>query len=613
MSGYQFDIRLVQPTSAGAATAAPRVAGTESPAFVTPGVSPIATDGGAPSEPLRQFMTEKLEGNNLYYTPDSAPTTPGEEPYEFHNTGFAALRQKGKAAAIRPGRSAASGPHRVGKNEKAGPAAASVSVVAPQEKRSTSAAGQGLLASKGGGEAAEAVRSGRSTTEKDAEQAAKVGESPPSGAEASVSEEMVMVGADRVPDETIEQFSIAEYNGSDESSSAESSLEPAAEPLGYPTGFPTGYPTGYPAGHATHDAKGDDVESPISTEGLVLPVHVAEDAAYDAKEDDIEEPTTAGSLVLPVRVAHPGEVARSPATHGVATFTQQVHALSLSSGDEEPPPLISPPADGVAGRTRYQMQTPTLISPTADGAARGRTNYQTQTPTLTPPVSGAAWHSDVNQHQLESQKAIEQLEVENFADASPLRGEAFSVASSERPSFLAQTPISSIHGAEELPPPSQQTPMSSMHGPAEPPPSLPAGKLWPSAAHQHRQHFQQQQQLHNLRQQQLQQQQQQQQELGQLQQQLEDGSYVAGPSPFDDGDYDDEMKDSSSETPQERSVVIARSYTEEDAPISPLQTLTPQNATSAPTPTPSPPHVSPLTRQPAEDDSVMGSLSSDSA
>ncbi|CAM9506141.1 unnamed protein product, partial [Laminaria digitata] len=73
-----------------------RAGGSHSPALSTPALSPIAADGGVggtPSEPLRQFMTARHEGNTVFYTPDSAPATPGgDESYEFNNTGFSALR-----------------------------------------------------------------------------------------------------------------------------------------------------------------------------------------------------------------------------------------------------------------------------------------------------------------------------------------------------------------------------------------------------------------------------------------------------------------------------------------------------------------------------------------
>lgn len=74
---------------------------------------------------------------------------------------------------------------------------------------------------------------------------------------------------------------------------------------------------------------------------------------------------------------------------------------------------------------------------------------------------------------------------------------------------------------------------------------------------------------------------------------------------------DDERKDNNAATPQEQSA-SARSFAQEGVPVSPLQTLASQNpAAPAAVPTP-PPQVHPLTRQSSSDDSVVGSLSSDS-
>ena len=649
-SGDEFEIQLIQPKAATvASTSAVREAGgSENSVFLsTPGISPIAVDGGIPSEPLRQFMTAKHEGNNIFYTPDSAPATPGDESYEFNNTGFSALRQKGKAAAICPGRSAAAGPRRAAPKQEAAAAGAStaeeVVVVAPQTEKGSTAgrefASTGREATEHGVATAESGgRERNKHKKKEGGKAPGVIASPPHSVD-EVSDAMEAVAPppphrwNEVSRVTMaEQSPVAEYEGLVDSSSASSSLEPADEPPEGATEGPTGDPTGPTTGSPTEDA--------------------VEDAKVDAMEDTMEDEMP--GLLSPVSAA---EVVGPPTPQGTA-IPESDHPLPRPSrGTRESAPHISPLAGAAA--------------------AAGRAHYQMQTPTLTP-ISGSAWHpTAIDQQQRQSQEspvpeasgqlegghfAGEPLEVEHFTGVSPLQGEtSASSAPAGRSSFSAQTPISSMHGAAGLPPSSQasmlcppaalgglppgieqqqeggggrsdgtrprflaQTPIMSVRG--RDPPSF----LSPSSAETP---------LISGG------------EVG-VGGGGEGGSVLAGgggrgrggdgrggvqggatptgaPSTgvsaaatadaaypqhhvTDPAVYDEERKDSAAPTPRGQSTSV-RSFAQEGVPVSPLQTLGSQNPAPTAVPTPPPPRMPPLTRQSSAGDSEVGSLSSDSS
>ena len=361
MSSDDFEIHLVQPKAAVLASAVREAGGNQSPFLSTPEISPIAADGGIPSEPLRQFMTAKREGYNVFYTPDSAPATPGNESYEFQNTGSSALRQKGKAAAICPGRSTKAGQRPAALKEKAGAAGASAAGIVVPQTEEGSAAGRGL-ASTGLG----VTEHGGAAVKKEKGEKASEAVASPQPSMDAVSDTMAS-GADCLTEEMAEQSPVAEYEGLADSSSASSSLGPTAEPPEDLTEGPTGDPTLGLTGNPTK--------------------HAVDDAMEEATEDDIP------GLVSPVSVA---EVVGPLTPEDVAT-PERVHPLpSVSRGTQESTPHIRPMADGAAGRAHYQMQTPTLT-----------------------PISGSAWHSTAIDQQQQSQEspvpeAHEQLAVEQL-------------------------------------------------------------------------------------------------------------------------------------------------------------------------------------------------------
>lgn len=654
-SDDEFEIQLIQPkaTIAASASAVREAGGSESSVLLsTPGISPIAADGGIPSEPLLQFMTAKHEGNNIFYTPDSAPATPGDESYEFNNTGFSALRQKGKAAAICPGRSAVAGPRRAAPKQEAGAAgtsAADVVVVDPRTEKG-SAVSRGLAST--GREVAEhgvasAKSGGREKKKKGGKAPETIASLPHSVDE--VSDAMKVVAPppphslDEVSDTMAEQSPVAEYEGLADSSSASSSLEPAEDPREDPTEGPTEGPTGHPTGVLTEDAE--------------------ENAMADAMGDATEEDMPA--LLSPASVA---EVVGPPTPQGV----------DIPESDH---PLPQP--------SRGTRESAPHISPLADAAAAGRAHYQMQTPTLTP-ISGLAWRpTAIDRQQQQSQESPvpeaneqlegghftgEQLEVEHFTDVSPLQGEiSASSAPGGRPSFSAQTPISSMHGAARLPPSSQgnmlcppaalggpppgieqqqqqeggdgpsgstrprllaQTPIMSVrgHGPpsfvspssADTPP-ISGGEMGVGGGVESgeggggggRRGEEQGSGPRGGG-------------GGGVGGGAQGGETPTGASPTgvsaaatadvaypqhhvtDPPVYDDERKDSTPTNPRGQSALV-RSFAQEGVPVSPLQTLASQNPASTAVPTPPPPCMSPLTRQSAAGDSELGSLSSDSS